>query len=266
MGCSPLIPDLHFDGQFIHVLWDNYQNAIAWFEEYFGWSVLRREDWKVDPACSVGAMAQMEHGTWLVTYLTETRLAHHFSERGTVESHVRTCFRVRDLAARHERLLADGVRMSPIYDGPKARYFDVWATPEGIRLTLQEDETLEDDGVHPSWVRIGVRDVTEAIRWYESVTGMRLVERENNDRFAIMALKLNHAADQDSLWVLEQLPDGANTDRRSGQVQPVCWIRSRNEFFAYHKHLRSSGVETSEIGGFVERGICRTGDGEFPLF
>lgn len=249
------VPDLFFDGQFIDVLWDNYANAIGWFEKYFGWSVRRREEWKVDPACVQGAMTQMDHGTWLVTYLTESRLVHHYAERGTAESHVRLCFRVRDLAGRHDRFAADGIRVSSIYAGPKARYFDVWATPEGIRLTLQEDVTLADEDVHPSWVRIGVRDVARAIEWYQSVTGMRLVERAENDAFAIMALQLNHSEDRDSLWVLERLPDGAQTDRRSGQVQPVNWIKSRDDFFAYHGYLKSIGVDTSEVGGFIARGM-----------
>lgn len=84
VATSPEVPDLYFDGQFIDVLWDNYDNAIAWFEKYFGWKVLRRDAWTVDPDCSEGFMTQMDHGTWLVTYRTEKRLAHHFAERGTV--------------------------------------------------------------------------------------------------------------------------------------------------------------------------------------
>ena len=255
MASNRLVPELHFDGQFIDVLWDNYDNAIDWFETYFNWSVSRREAWKVDPACVEGFMTQMNYGTWLVTYLTESRLPHHYADRGTAEAHVRLCFRVRDLDERHEVFSADGVRVSPIYDGPKARYFDVWATPEGIRLTLQEDQSLPDSSVYPSWIRIGVRDVAESIKWHESVTGMRLVERDPDDRFAVMALKLNHAEDQDSLWVLERLPEGAHTDKRNGQVQPVSWFKSREDFFKYHERLRSIGVDTSEIGGFVERGM-----------
>ena len=121
MAGNSSVPELYFDGQFIDVLWDDYDNAINWFEKYFGWSVSRREDWKVDPACVEGAMTQMNYGTWLVTYLTESRLPHHYADRGTAEAHVRLCFRVRDLEKRHDVFTADGVRVSPIYDGPKAR-------------------------------------------------------------------------------------------------------------------------------------------------
>ena len=50
-------------------------------------------------------------------------------------------------------------------------------------------------------------------------------------------------------------PQGASTEKANGQVQPVCWIKSREEFFQYNERLRSTGVETSEVGGFVERGM-----------
>lgn len=252
---QPLVPDLYFDGQRIDVLWDNYENAINWFEKYFGWNVARREDWKVDPACRESWMTQMNYGTWLVTYQTDTPLAHHYADRGGPESHVRLCFRVNDLEKIQNTLQADGVRVTDIYDGPKARYFDAWATPEGIRLTLQEDKSVPETGVHPSWVRIGVSDLDKSIAWHESVTGMRLLERDADGRFAVIALKLNHQEGEDSLWVLEQLPEGAYTGKVNGQVQPVNWIKSREAFFDYHRHLRSIGVETSEIGGFTARGM-----------
>ena len=109
--------------------------------------------------------------------------------------------------------------------------------------------------MYPSWIRIGVRDVDQSIKWHESVTGMRLVERDPDGQFAIMALKLNHAENEDSLWVLERLPEGAHTDKRNGQVQPVSSIKSRDDFFKYHEHLKSIDVDTSEIGGFVARGM-----------
>lgn len=255
MTSNTAIPQLYFDGQFVDVLWDNYDNAVTWFETYFGWRVARREDWKVDPACTEGMMTQMDYGTWLVTYRTERRLPHHFADRGTAEAHVRVCFRVRELESRWARFVTDGVRVSPIYEGPKARYLDVWATPEGIRVTLQEDPSVSNDGVHPSWIRIGVRDVAKSIQWHESVTGMRLVEHDPAGGYAIIAGKVNHLEGEDSLWVLEQLPEGTHTDKRSPQVQPVNWIKSREQFFSYHDYLKSTGVDTSDVGGFVERGM-----------
>jgi len=248
-------PDLYFDGQRIDVLWENDEGAVEWLKTRLGWNVQRREDWKVDPACLEGRMTQLDYGTWVVSYRSEGRLAHHFADREGPEPNVRLCLRVHDLEALHERFSAEGVRVTSIYDGPKARYFDAWAEPEPFRLTFQEDRSLPEQGVHPSWIRIGVRNVDEALKWHEAHTGMRLVERNPDGRFAVAALKLNHAEGEDSLWVLEQLPSGASTEKANGRVQPVCWIKSRDEFFQYNERLRSAGVETSEVGGFVERGM-----------
>ena len=59
-----------------------------------------------------------------------------------------------------------------------------------------------------------------------------------------------------SLWVLERLPEGAphRQAQRTGSARKA-WIKSRDDFFKYHEHLKSIGVDTSEIGGFVARGM-----------
>ena len=113
--------------------------------------------------------------------------------------------------------------------------------------------------MYPSWTRIGVRDVTKAIEWYQAVTGMRLIERDPDDRFAVLALKVNHS-DDDSLWVLERLPENASTDPRSGQVQPVCWIESRDDFF------RTIKTYSASVSNVQRRWIPCPGNGEFPFF
>lgn len=254
MSAQSSVPTLFFDGQFVDVLWDNHENCVSWFEKYFSWKVIRQEDWKVDPRCLEGKMTQMNDGTWLVTYLTNSRLPHHFAERGTVESNIRLCFRIQDLEKIHNRISEDGIRVSSIYDGPKTRYFDVWATSEGIRLTLQEDLSVPSAELLPSWIRIGVSNLDDSIKWYEKYMGMKVVERSQNDPFVIMALKLNHS-EGDSLWVLEQKLDDTYTGKVDGQVQPICWIKDRDDFFKYHQYLINSGVETSEIGGFITRGM-----------
>lgn len=82
----------------------------------------------------------------------------------------------------------------------------------------------------------------------------RLLDRDQSGKFAIMALKLNHH-EEDSLWVIERKPEESYTGRVDGQVQPVCWIQSRDDFFRYHRYLRDDGIETSEIGGFITKGM-----------
>lgn len=248
------VPPVYFDGNFIDVLWDNHENSVKWFEKYFGWNVIRQENWKVDPRCLEGKMTQLNYGTWVVTYLTNSRLPHHFAERGTVESNIRLCFRIHDLEKMHKTLSDDGVRVSPVYDGPRTRYFDAWATTEGIRLTLQEDLSVSSSELLPSWIRVGVSNLDESIKWYEQHMGMKLTERDKNSNFVIMKLKLNHS-EEDSLWIIERKPEETYTGKVDGQVQSSCWIKSREEFFKYHKYLIDIGIETSEIDGFLTRGM-----------
>lgn len=248
------VPELYYDGQFIDVLWDNHSHAVKWFEKYFHWNVTMNENWKVDPRCTEGIMTQMNYGTWLITYLIATRLPHHYADRGTVESNVRLCFRVHDLNEMHRILSDDGIRVSPTYAGPRTSYFDVWATAEGIRLTLQEDPSVPQGKVHPSWVRMGVSHLDQSIQWYQQHMGMKLVEQDEEGGFAIMSLKLNHS-DGDSLWVLEKMGEDAYKGRVDSQVQPYCWIKDRDDFFNYHQYLNDSGIDTSEVGGFVTKGM-----------
>ncbi|GGH27777.1 VOC family protein [Paenibacillus segetis] len=249
------VPTLYFDGQFIDVLWDNHDNVMKWFEKYFAWNIQRQEGWKVDPRCLQGRMTNTNWGTWLVSYITNSRLPHHFAERGTVESNIRLCFRVSELQKQHSKLMEDGIRVSPIYDGPgRTRYFDFWATTEGIRITLQEDLSLRNDGLLPSWVRVGVSNLQDSIEWYKQYMGMSLVRDEINHGYVLMKLRLNHQ-EEDSLWIVEQLSDEAYKGKVDGQVQPICWIKNREDFFKYHQYLLDCGIETSEVGGFLIRGM-----------
>ncbi|WP_068786175.1 VOC family protein [Paenibacillus phocaensis] len=253
MSTSKEIPELYFDGPYIDVLWDNHDPAVKWLETYFGWKVLRQEDWKVDPRCSQGKMTQMDFGTWLITYLTETRLPHHYAERGTVEPQLRLCFRTRELERLRRTFVTEGVRVSAVYSGPKTRYFDVWATAEGIRLTLQEDLSLPSSDLAPSWVRVGVRRLNESVQWYGQHLGMKCVEHQPAQGYAVMEMKLNRSEEK-ALWVLEQQSQEAYAGKVDGQVQPVCWIRDRQDFFKYHQYLKQRRIETSGIGGFLTQG------------
>lgn len=94
-----------------------------------------------------------------------------------------------ELERAHQTSYGEGIRVSSIYDGPKTRYFDVWATAEGIRLTLQEDLTASQSELLSSWIRVGVGNLDASVSWYEQHMGMRLLDRDKDSHFVIMALK-----------------------------------------------------------------------------
>ncbi|NUU64451.1 VOC family protein [Paenibacillus agri] len=250
------VPKLHFDGSTVDVLWDNHEEAIHWFEKFMSWEVGQKENWKPDPRCTEGKMTRMNWGTWLISSLSSVRLPHHFAERGTVESNIRLCWRTRNLKQLHSHYKSNGVRVTDIYKGPGGTtYFDFWATYEGIRFTAQEDKQIQEQGIVPSWIRLGVSDLEKSIQWYRNYLGMEMESDFSKDGYVIMSLQLNHQRDQKSLWVLEQLTEDAYIGKIDGPVRPICWVTDREDFFNYHTFLSESGIETSDIGGFTTRGM-----------
>ncbi|MFF2015744.1 VOC family protein [Paenibacillus sp. NPDC058177] len=250
------VPKLHFDGSTVDVLWDNHEEAIHWFEKFMSWEVGQKENWKPDPRCTEGKMTRMNWGTWLISSLSSVRLPHHFAERGTVESNIRLCWRTRNLKQLHSHYKSNGVRVTDIYKGPGGTtYFDFWATYEGIRFTAQEDKQIQEQGIVPSWIRLGVSDLEKSIQWYRNYLGMEMENDLSKDGYVIMSLQLNHQRDQKSLWVLEQLTEDAYIGKVDGPVRPICWVTDREDFFNYHTFLSDSGIETSDIGGFITRGM-----------
>ncbi|WP_239614583.1 VOC family protein [Cohnella mopanensis] len=256
MTKNPSVPTLYFDGSFIDVLWDNHDAAVSWFQKHLGWDVQRQELWKPDPRCTHGKMTQMNWGTWLVSSLSNERLPHHYTERGTIDPNVRLCWRVRNLKELHRNYQNSGIRVTDIHSGPGlTHYFDFWATNEGIRLTAQEDSSVDSDGFFPSWNRIGVRDLDKSVEWYNHHLGMEVDADYREHGYVIMKLKLNHQPEGHSLWVLEQLSEEAASGKVDGPVRLSCWVKEREDFFNYHRYLINSRIDTSEIGGFLTRGM-----------
>jgi len=251
-----IVPKLFFDGSVVDVLWDNHEEAIQWVQKFMSWEVSQQENWKPDPRCSQGKMTRLNWGTWFISSLTSVRLPHHFAERGTVESNLRLCWRTQNLKWLHSHYKSHGVRVSDLYKGPgNTTYFDFWSTCEGIRFTAQEDKSVQEEGFLPSWNRIGVSDLAKSMEWYQTYLGMEIENGLGQDDYVIMSLPLNHQPASKSLWVLEKLKEDAYIGKVDGPVRPICWVADREDFFNYHAFLSGSGIETSDIGGFVTRGL-----------
>nr|WP_269669527.1 VOC family protein [Paenibacillus sp. GSMTC-2017] len=253
---QPVVPALFYDGAAIDILYDYHDDAIKWFVDKLGWSVKRKEHWKPDPLATHGRMTQLDWGTWLVSALTSTRLSHHYADRGTIDGNVRWCWRTYDLEQKHTELQQLNIRTTDLYEETGGiRYFDFWATAEGIRLTIQEDKKVSSSALVPSWIRIGVSNFASSIDWYKKFMGMHIVDQINNKDYVVMSLRLNHKPGELSLWILEQLPSGTPIGKVDAPIRPYCFIRSRQQFFTYHQYLQSCGIEVSKIGGFTDKGL-----------
>ncbi|CAG7643795.1 VOC family protein [Paenibacillus allorhizosphaerae] len=246
------IPKIAYDGGHIDVLWDNHEAALQWFEKYFGWK--RQDESRAvtrDSNAAEMKETRLPFGTMLSSVITGKRLAHHHAERGTIDGHVRWCWKTRKLAETHEWFKAEGIRVSGIYSGPGGKdYFDFWATVEGIRLTAEGDPTGSSDHPRfvPSWVRIGVKDLYVSLAWYTTYLGAEVLEDRSKEGYVVLGLALEHHEEQ-SRWVLEQLPEDTETDKFDNPTRPYCVLHDLAEFESYHAFLRESGIPVSEIVG-----------------
>ncbi|HZG88043.1 VOC family protein [Paenibacillus sp.] len=261
-GPAGVVPKLLYDGGSIDILYDYHEDAIKWYENHLGWKVEQKENWKPDPRVAAGKMTHMGRGYWLTSYVTKKKLPFHYAERGTIDPHVRLCLKAKDIKQTHDDFSKKGIRVSEIYNGPGGHsYFDAWLTMEGTRFTFQDE--LEHspiafpdcDNFRDTCVRIGVKNLENAIKWYKQYVGMEVESLHGGDGYAIMSLGVNHHPNGKSMWVLEQLSDGAITEKVDGPVRPTCYIQNREQFFGYHTFLKNSGVDVCEIGGFTGRGM-----------
>lgn len=87
------VPELFYDGGEIDILWDNHDQAIAWYETFMGWEVKRKESWWPDERVQSGKMTHLGYGTWLNSVLTMQQLPFHYAQRGSIDPHIRWCWR-----------------------------------------------------------------------------------------------------------------------------------------------------------------------------
>lgn len=249
------IPELFYDGGEIDVLWDNHDLAIEWYVAFMGWEVRRKEWWWPDQRIQNGRMTHLGYGTWLNSVMTSQKLPFHYAERGSVEPHLRWCWRTKNLQKAHNHFTENGIRVTDLYLGPDGRqYFDFWSTAEGTRLTAREDNTIKSKGFKPSFTRIGVRDLRVASKWYQEFVGMKVNEDHIEDGYLYMSLSDNFSDTNRATWMLEQLPSDVYTGKINGPVRPLTLIKKRQDFFDYHQYLRDNGVECGDVGGHLDQG------------
>lgn len=245
------VPSLNFDGGQIDVLWDHHNDAIEWYTRHFNWTADPTYDWRQDAETEEEKITQLSFGTWLKSVRTHKKLRHLYADRGGPDPAVRWCWNTKDIAAAHQRFTNEGVRVSDLYEGPGNRYyFDLWAW-EGTRLTVCGWPELEDTSgalLTPGWVRIGVTNLEQARQWYQQYVGMDIVEIDEDNRWSLMKLGMEHHHGR-SLWWLEQLPDDAYTGQVNGPARPYCVVHDKWKFESYHRYLQENGIAVSDISG-----------------
>lgn len=233
-----------YDGGLIDVLYDHHPQVLAWYEEHMG---LKCNTWPgpsdrhADATLFSTAVLPDRGQFHLYSVLTRKRLAHWFSERGTVEGHVRFCFYSPDLTRTHAYFKEQGIRVSEMTTGPDGvACFDFYA-PEGTRLTAVACPDKADaypDARFSNFApyRIGVTNLSRSVQWYQDMLGLTVEEGEP----ASGAVRMTGY-----LW-LESVP----VDQHVGQVDSAARVymvcRSRQQFTELRERLRVAGARPSD--------------------
>jgi len=251
---SPKVPMILDDCIQVDVLWDYHDEALAWYEKFFGWTKMVEFDTPEPGMLQLRNTGVAGGSFWIHSTITNQRLPFHYAERGTVDPNIRFCFNARDLNKNRSHFIEHGVRVSDIYtanDGNE--YFDFWATTEGTRFSVRRDKTIEGDWEWYGY-RVGVTDLQQSIAWYIKYVGMSLNRIDEEKRFAVMNLAVNHMPGVFCPWVLEKIPEDTYVGKIDGPVRPFFFIQDRDEFYAYHRYLIESGVEPAPVSGFTGGG------------
>ncbi|GAA4839190.1 hypothetical protein GCM10023310_16230 [Paenibacillus vulneris] len=261
-GPAPIerfVPQIVFDGGTVTTTLEEHEEMIAWLERHAGWKIAQQENWKPVPQAAVGKMTHMGWGVWIESGSSSEGEPVPAAAKGPFDPFVRWCWRTGNVQEKRQELMANGVRVSELYRDPEGlESFDFWAGPKEMLLTAIEDPAWKESSLaDANRFRITVRHLQKSMEWYHNYIGMETVTDRSEHGYAVMKLGINYHPDGQSRWLLEEDPSRPETGPVDGLFRTRCIISSRESFFKYHQFLRDSGVEVSEVTGFLQRGrVC----------
>lgn len=244
-----------WDGGFIMVSPDKFEEGVQWYQEVLGWKCLDKVmSW-------VGRKAFMKMPrSGVVTIKSFEGEYDHFQSIET-EGNVKLGFATYDLDKSLSYLAEKHIPFTEMKELPNGqRYCDVIAFDQ-TKITLAEEERGEDTAEYPASGIVGfgtvntiihVRDPKVSAEWYAKHLGFEIVEVDPERGFAHMRTEdaydrnvLNEAF-WDQIWLLQtdeisEKPND-NTARTYYDIRP-------DVFFKEYNQLIQNGIKPSEIAG-----------------
>ncbi|WP_053368069.1 VOC family protein [Bacillus sp. FJAT-27245] len=242
-----------WDGGFIMVPWDRFEDGVTWYTKHMGWTCL---DQVVTPVGKKAFLKMPRLG--VVTLKSFEAEFEHFKSDSSFEGHTRVGFEVVSLKETLAYFKREGIKVSGMTELPTGQLsFDIFGF-DNARMTAVHNPSLEGQfpdaritGFSDVNVRIGVRDVMKAAAWYEENLGLKFVKQYGSD---YAHLQVEDAYDwiqlsevfYDNVW-LEQMED-ALFEKANPSVRNYFDIRPE-VFFETYNQLKAKGLEPSEIAG-----------------
>jgi len=238
-------PNFKFDGGFIMVPWDQFDEAIEWYREKMGWQLLGTGTGPVGGK----AFFKMPGSGQANLKSFESELS-HFTSEDYFEGNCRFCFRTANLDRTLEYFDKQGTKCtSPRKMPDGTRSADIIAFGN-VRLTLNEDKKLEGKfpesrviqyAAKPLW--LGVSDLEASINWYGRILGWEQSKKNFQDRgFALMHETWDFA------W-LEKVNVHQSSKRANPGARLYFRIKKQEDLYKANEWLKGQGIEASDIIG-----------------
>jgi len=247
-----------WDGGFIMVAWDKFDEGVEWYTTHLGWTCL---DKIITPVGKKAFLKMPRLG--VVTLKSFESDLDHFQLREKFEGDTRLCFETVDLEDTLAYFTTKEIHYNELAPLPSGhRRFDIHAF-DGARLTVVHNPKQDGqfDNVRVTGfsdivcMSIGVSHIGQSIDWYMKHLGFVLENHKN--RYAL--LKVEDAYDWNELKqvvydaILFEQIDRAYVEKGYPSVRNYFDVRPEVFYETYEK-LSGEGIQLSEIAGNANTG------------
>jgi catechol 2,3-dioxygenase-like lactoylglutathione lyase family enzyme len=237
-----------FDGGFIMVPWDRFDEAVEWYRDKMGWKLRGTGTGPVGRKAFFKMPGQGQAN--LKSFETDID---HFTLDGYAEGNSRFCFRTANLEQTLLYFKDQGVESTEPVEMPDGTWAADIIAFGNVRLTLNEDRKLEGKfpesriiqyALKPLW--LGVTDLNVSLEWYERILGLERSKKNFKDRgFALMRDKKQK---WDFVW-LEEVPSSQSTIKANPGARLYFQIKQQDDLYKTNAWLKEQGIEASDIVG-----------------
>ncbi|MCJ7843015.1 VOC family protein [Lederbergia sp. NSJ-179] len=246
-----------WDGGFIMVSWDGFDEGVNWYTNHLGWECLD----KVISQVGKKAFLKMPK-SGVVTLKSFESDYEHFQKGDEGEGNVRLCFEIEDLQKTTEYFTQNNISYTePVTLQNGMKSFDFYGY-ENARLTVYENPQKTD--LFPNSLvvgfgevnsRIGVTDLDKAVEWYTKNLGFIKVSVDNELGFA----RLQTEDAYHKMVLNETLLDNIFLEKVEKSVKGNPSVRTYfdirpDEFFDAYNMLIKNGTTPSQIAGNPMKG------------
>lgn len=256
-----------WDGGFIMVSGDHFEDGVEWYTKHFGWECLDQ----INTYVGKKAFLKMPR-SGVVTLKSFDSELEHFRPGSGREGNARLCFEIGNEEDCLQYFEQHQIRVSEMITLPTGeRSFDIYGF-EDARITVVHNP--EHAGKFPNSrligfgdvnMRLGVTDIQRAIQWYQEHLGFNLVKDATEEGYAHMQVEdayFHHTLHQTmmtNIW-LEWVEESEAGFEADPSVRTYFDIRPEHFEEAYAR-LVEKGLQPSEVAGDPQ-----TGWGGFHLF